>query len=384
MHRLTRHCLTIGVALVSAGALASPPCHLSVSADDPIIWPGEDKKIDIWAHFPLDGYAFASADFDVKAGIPQWLFASDGFILGNEVLGAAASQQHDLFNGNYADPSNPYRIWTGIFRPDSYEPRLIDIKAIPADFWYYPSEHTSSAVQCDAATGRKRLFINPVAVGPALVAPAEGTTVRHGFEHDYFIAGDVRADEVEFGFLFDNNDTFGVRPIGDIDGMTIEFVGLEDNDAATDDMSMTLNFEEFRPSRDFAYNLLPCASEVSIWDYQIWRANGEVERFQFDDEDPAARLIALDRLPATYTSRIEFDQPNNRTHIVVGVRFYFPAQASVGGHPVEDVRTIKLRACINDLRPLRLSGEHHVEASGGGLNVALGDGSVRFIRSTIE
>jgi prepilin-type processing-associated H-X9-DG protein len=175
---LPRIAAALALAAGLAGPAAAADCRLSLWASDHILMPGETAQIDVWAYFPPAAFAFASAEFDVEAEIPGWSFASSGAIAGASVLGATASQAHQPHLGLPADPTNPTRIWTGTFAPDSYEPRLVTVKATPSDFEIYPSELTGSSAPCPADPGATRLLINPMTASTVAFAPVEGTPVR--------------------------------------------------------------------------------------------------------------------------------------------------------------------------------------------------------------
>ena len=167
----------IALAAGLASAAAASDCRLSLTASDSVLTPGETAQMHAWAGFPATTYAFASADFDITAGMPGWSFASSGAIAGASVLGATASQAHDPAGGILADPSNPKRIWTGTFAPDSYDPQLVLIEATPTDFQVYPSDLTASPAPCAADPGRKWIFINPVIFAGYGAAALNGTEI---------------------------------------------------------------------------------------------------------------------------------------------------------------------------------------------------------------
>src|SRR5262245_13046484 len=140
-------CVRLITSLVALGMAVTAPhpgfgatdCKLSVSASDTTLMPGELAEFDVWAHFPATAYAFASADFEVSASSAGWSAVSSGVVAGADVNNISASQLHQPFAGIFADPANPLEIWRGIYRPLSYEPRYVTIKAVPSAFSYYPS-----------------------------------------------------------------------------------------------------------------------------------------------------------------------------------------------------------------------------------------------------
>lgn len=115
---------------------------------------------------------------DLSADFAGWASASSGAIAGNLVLGAEFSQDHLPFVSIIADSSNPLRIWTGVYAPDNYEPRLVQMTASPIAHSYYPSELTSSSADCEAAPGSTSLFVNPHRIGRVGIVPGAGTDME--------------------------------------------------------------------------------------------------------------------------------------------------------------------------------------------------------------
>lgn len=160
----------------SSVALATDECRLSIEADRSVVSFGETASFHVFAHFPASGFAFASAAFDVQSSHPTWLSASDGAIVGASVLGIEASQSHEPFGGQVADPSSPLRVWTGQWTPPSPGPKFVKFETLPQSFSYYPSVLTPSSVECDAQAWRSYLWVEPMNVGGfGQIAPGEGT-----------------------------------------------------------------------------------------------------------------------------------------------------------------------------------------------------------------
>ncbi len=162
--------------IASSNALAQT-ASLGVDVTPKILVSGQSAKVGVRAHFPIEGYAFASSMFDVLASEPAWTIASSGAIAGDKVLNAFASQVHNPFLGVLADSSNPLRVWSGVFKPTSEGPALVQISAVPSSFWYYPSDMTSSAAPASAHPGVAWLMVNPIRAGAAAAAPVQGTAV---------------------------------------------------------------------------------------------------------------------------------------------------------------------------------------------------------------
>jgi prepilin-type processing-associated H-X9-DG protein len=172
-----------GLAGVFPGSALAQDCKLSVQATPHVLYAGESATVDVLAHFPsapvLNApYAFASAAFDVHASDPLWSLASAGAIVGSDVLGIAAGQPHSPQTGVFADPANPYRVWRGVFTPDSDGPALVEVAADPTSFSVYPSKRTSSWAPREAEGGSDFILVNPLNVGSWLAAPGNGTEIH--------------------------------------------------------------------------------------------------------------------------------------------------------------------------------------------------------------
>lgn len=177
--RLTTPLLAaVGLLAAAAPGSLAQDCRLIVETTPRVISTGQSAQVNVHAAFPAEMYAFASAAFDVYASMPMWTFASGGVFVGDDVMGILASQKHEPQVGNPADPSNPIRVWTGLFTPMSAAPALVEFEADPTSFAVYPSELTPSWIPCDAGGTRDWLFVNPVVRGPWAAAPAEGTTIK--------------------------------------------------------------------------------------------------------------------------------------------------------------------------------------------------------------
>lgn len=178
-------CLVVlaGAAGFAPAGAAAQDCRLSVQATPQVIYSGQRADVSVLARFPAPPtpnapYAFAAAEFDVLATDAMWSFASDGVIVGSDVLGIQVGQPHQPQVGIYADPSNPIRVWRGVFEPQVDGPALVEMVVDPLMFAVYPSKLTSSWVECDAAGGNDFVFVNPLRVGGWLAAPAEGTSIQ--------------------------------------------------------------------------------------------------------------------------------------------------------------------------------------------------------------
>lgn len=184
----TRHSrparLLAGLSGLAAVALATPvaaqDCKLAVQASPMIVRAGESAQVHVFAHFPASGHAFAEAAFDMTATLPDWTFASAGVLAGASVLGIEVGQDHAPQAGIFANPSNPIRVWAGRLTPDTDAPAFIQVNVQPGSFAYYPSVLTPSSAPCPAAAGEAWILANPLFVGPVAAAPGRDTELEAG------------------------------------------------------------------------------------------------------------------------------------------------------------------------------------------------------------
>ncbi len=300
---MKRSCRLVGLAgtlacivAPTASALAQE-CRLGVSASDTVLTPGETAQVHVWAHFPQDAYAFASADFDVSADIPQWTFASDGVIAGATVFNITPSQAHDPFQGVFADPSNPIRVWTGIFEPASYDPMLVEVQATPTSFWYYPSKLTSSSVQCAALPGREWLYINPEPFAAGSVAPGKGTTVEiGGLGRDVLIAG-TGGDRILIGTLLPAIQKVRMGPWSSPDELTIEVgVGHAGGDRPTEQLALN-----YTKADSGGYEVRVGFSLGIVFTYAVMHDGVEVATFSGPD---GVAPFSIERLPDAHRATV--------------------------------------------------------------------------------
>lgn len=205
--RSTRQAILKGLVALAAArgtvpdAATAQDCRMLVQAAAPIVYRGQSTRVKVFvcpsdpsdSNDPNAPYAFASADFDIRATDAQWSFATDGVIVDGEVRGIEVGQDHQPQLGIYADPSNPYWVWGGVIKPQSEEPALVEIGVEPTEFSVYPSKETSSSVECVAEGDRDVIFVNPLTVGRWLAAPGQGTKI--GVAADVMIDGRIITGE---------------------------------------------------------------------------------------------------------------------------------------------------------------------------------------------
>lgn len=348
----TRSFLLAGLVAL-ASPLRADDCILEVQANPPIVLSGQSAQVNVLAHFPASGYAFAEADFDVLATQPQWTYASSGVIAGANVVGMHVEQAHSPQLGILADPSNPIRLWTGLFSPASDAPAFVSVVAAPTAFAYYPGVLTPSSVPCAAAPGQSWIFANPLYVGKVAGAPGAGTTLETGPES--FVASST-SDEILIALLLpavQNPRKGGVGLEFDRPPHSLEF-RVHDSDSRVAFDEVSFNYEKipwnYSGDRDEGYAAslqgLPDGTPVEV---EVLRRGRRLARFRGES---GPTLFSVSRLPDALSAETRL-QPRTGW----GASSY---QYGFDGTFLD-------------------SAGH-----AGGVNVAFGDGSVRFLSDATE
>ncbi|QOI99240.1 MAG: hypothetical protein HRU70_01540 [Phycisphaeraceae bacterium] len=172
---------------------------LRVVASPRVVYSGERATVDVLAEFPSRNFAFASARFDVCATHPAWTFVSGGALVGTDVLGIVAAQQHRPQSGMLANPLNPHPVWHGVYSPASDAPALVRFGASPSELSVYPSRHSPSAVRVEASGGAGYVLANPLRAGRWLAAPGAGSEIAvrsgRGTTDDVIVDGRIITGE---------------------------------------------------------------------------------------------------------------------------------------------------------------------------------------------
>lgn len=353
--------------------------RLALTASDTVLLPGESAQVNAWAHFPADAFAFAAAQFDIAADIPGWTFASGGVIAGPQVQGIEASQRHDPFNGIFADPANPLRVWIGVFTPASYEPALVQIEATPNEFRYYPSDRTISAVEVDAGDGRVSILVNPLSIGGVFFAPRAGTRIIGGAGNDVLLGG-AGADYLqllEFGFIAKENTTVEIKPAQLPSAIRIA-TGIEEFGGGGGTFVLTFNGQTtggYQVGAGFAP-----ADDLEV---VASNARGQTVRLRLAATNNQGKLLMLDHLPNQFAMAIEQDERARQTRVISRMSFDTPVRITGAEGRAISADTVEVRACQNNLKQLGLGIHSYEVAHSGGMLVCLGDGSVRTVSSGV-
>jgi hypothetical protein len=114
-----------------------------VSPDQP------SATVEVWAAFSPALYAFAKSRFDMLASADEGGF-SDPFLPlefpgdyagdippnGDSVTGVNAGQVH-MWNGPYADTSNPILIWSATWNTSDFHPRTVSLATTTSEYYVY-------------------------------------------------------------------------------------------------------------------------------------------------------------------------------------------------------------------------------------------------------
>lgn len=301
-----------GLAATSGRTLAQT-CTTSVQVTPNVIYTGQSASVDVLTHFPSNFYAWASAQFDVRATHPMWTYASSGAIAGSDVLGMNVWQSHAPQSGNFANPANPYRVWRGVFTPVSTQPALVEIKAEPSAIAVYPNRLTPSWIAGDPKGDSDWLLVNPLRIGRWMAAPGRGTKARVG--DDVVTTGKIitaenpsaailiglllpavqKVEETQVGVRFEGRPaSFAARV--DLDGIPGEAPSLRFTQVVMPDMG---DLGAYSVVADLAQ---PDGTPVT---FNAFLGNVRVAAGEMRGDVPS---LWVDRVPDTITTRVARDR----------------------------------------------------------------------------
>ena len=315
-----------------------------------VLWPGDHAQVEAWAHHPEDAYAFASAEFQMAADLPGWTDVSDGIIAGGQVQEIAVGQAHNPAEGVFADPSNPIRIWSGIYTPDSSAPRLVQVQATPSAYSYYPSESTSSSVEGDAAPDRDWLLINPLTIGDALVAPGEGTTILGGHGRDVLLGGaGTDLQEIQFGFLAPDSPRVRMDPDTPPTNLALEVEVEED---PYKNFKFRIVFDSSPQAS--TYDVQPDWPSADAYEYKYFRPDAPPFYLKLDCIDGEATSMSADRVPDAISTRAQLNCAANQARVISRFDYDQPVRVVAPDGTELEAIAFEVRACRYSSSPLRL------------------------------
>lgn len=159
-------------------ALAQPNGRLLVAVDFGI-FSGQNAAAHVRIFSGASGGAWspAAGEFDVIASSGGWHAASAGmFQMGD---GSVRSISYNLPPAPAGAAPKPVEVWDGTLRSSSSAAGLVRVEARPTAMSVYPTP--SAGPVAVTPTGSVAYILdNPVAFGPALAAPGDGTSMHSG------------------------------------------------------------------------------------------------------------------------------------------------------------------------------------------------------------
>src|SRR5690606_30509197 len=173
-----------GLAAAPSVAAASDCCRFELRVRRQAVL-SDTFDVELYAHFPDSGYAFAGAVLDIMSNGVTWtkaelcgpvtLVSSPGAIGGAGVFGIATGQLHPVLGG-VPDTDNPILIWCGEFESNCRSPGAVQIWTAQERLSYFPSDLTPSTSECDPVIGARRsVLCGPLVIDDWLAAPFPGT-----------------------------------------------------------------------------------------------------------------------------------------------------------------------------------------------------------------
>ncbi|UYV13859.1 MAG: hypothetical protein NCW75_06115 [Phycisphaera sp.] len=172
------------LAGIATTAVAEDCCRWELKVKRKAIL-SDNFEVELWAHFPDDGHAFASAQLDLLTSGVDWIdiggaciigpgLSDPGDINGDDVENIVVGQIHFPPGGIFADTANPIRVWCGEFEASGGFPYR-SILTDTAEYNYYDDAGTSTTVECTAKEAFRTVFVGPIVIGDWIATPFDGT-----------------------------------------------------------------------------------------------------------------------------------------------------------------------------------------------------------------
>ena len=174
-----------GITATASTAIAADCCRWELKVTRKAVMSNE-FKVQLWAHFPDDKYAFASGRVDILSKDIEWIwtglcgmsggpFASPGFPSATgDVEGIIVGQINFPLASIFAADDNPILVWCGEFvaEGDGYRTLRTDTTAMS----YYPLMESTAQENCTTVREAVRTtFVGPIVIDGWLASPFKGT-----------------------------------------------------------------------------------------------------------------------------------------------------------------------------------------------------------------
>ena len=172
------------LAGIATTAVADDCCRWELKVKRKAIL-SDNFEVELWAHFPDDGHAFAGATLDILTNGVEWVKVGDpcmlglglghqGDIVGDDVENIVVGQIHFPPGGIFADTANPIRVWCGEFEASGGFPYR-SILTDTSDYEYYDDAGTSTTVECTVKEALRTVFVGPLVIGGWIATTFDGT-----------------------------------------------------------------------------------------------------------------------------------------------------------------------------------------------------------------
>ncbi len=184
-----RSALAIALAAGAATtALADDCCRWELRIERKAIL-SDNFTVELYAHFPSDGFAFASGQLDILSDDIDWVSwdwcgvtDGPGVTAGlpsatGDIESIIVGQIHFPAAGIIGDDSNPALVWCGEFEATGDGMRTLSTESLGMAF--YESASTSVSRTCsDIIESVRTVFVGPLVIDDWIAAPLDGTLGR--------------------------------------------------------------------------------------------------------------------------------------------------------------------------------------------------------------